>query len=662
MDILECRFYHLTQTVAPLEDEDVKFDTRSHDLADVDEEEPKIFGLDEPPEEEDEFDIDGSDYSAMKVHVLPLYSQLHVEEQMRIFKPVPEGCRMIVIATNVAETSLTIPGVRYVFDSGRVKRKIYDGKTGVQSFEVGWISKASADQRAGRAGRTGPGHCYRLYSSAVYERDFAEHEQPEILRMPIEGVVLTLKSIGLQHVVNFPFPTPPDRLALSKAEKLLTYLGAIEANGAITPAGRELALFSLHPRYGRMLLIGQAQKCTAYAIALVSALAVADLFIPESQAVPCVSRHDKSDTASDSDSDRRVRKRGNQMKIAQVREITEFDASNEVRRAYARAQKLLSANSATCDAIKYLTAICASDHATSLDLFAASHFIRLQALKETVQLRQQLARVIQVRQGSSSMPPISKLPKPDKTLLQIIPQIAAAGYIDCVAQRADLAGKGDGKYVIKKVSRATYVPYVLLFPIEADVAHSGSVNGTAGSRNNNSNSSSSHNDNEYVYCHPSSLLARSRPASLPQYVTYTHLSRPSNSSSTGADADADAVDQKPARVRMHPLAPVTAKQLVSLTAGTPLLQWSSPLSTVGRYSLGSAGAGASAGTSAGVLHPNGDHDQQQPSSTEKGEARREVWSIPSLVGPPGSLGWPLAATKIVQRKDAAIGWTYERFA
>ena len=105
------------------------------------------------------------------LHVLPLYSMLPTEAQLRVFEPPPEGTRLCVIATNVAETSVTIPGVRYVVDCGKSKERKYDVETGVQTFEVDWTSQASAGQRTGRAGRTGPGHCYRLFSSAVFDNE-----------------------------------------------------------------------------------------------------------------------------------------------------------------------------------------------------------------------------------------------------------------------------------------------------------------------------------------------------------------------------------------------------------------------------------------------------------------------------------------------------------
>ena len=116
-----------------------------------------------------------------RVLVLPLYSQLSPEKQYKVFEAVPADTRLIVVCTNVAETSLTIPGVKYVVDSGRSKEKIYDKRLQMSKFTVQWISRASAEQRAGRAGRTGPGHCYRLYSSALFSK-LEEFSKPEILR------------------------------------------------------------------------------------------------------------------------------------------------------------------------------------------------------------------------------------------------------------------------------------------------------------------------------------------------------------------------------------------------------------------------------------------------------------------------------------------------
>lgn len=235
--------------------------------------------------------------SAAPMHILPLYSLLPTHKQLEVFRPTSEGHRLVIIATNVAETSLTIPGIRYVVDSGRAKERVYDPATGVQTFRVQWVSKASAQQRAGRAGRTGPGHVYRLYSSALYEDHFPAFALPEIQRMPVEGLVLSMKAMGIDKVVNFPFPTPPDRGALAKAEELLTLLGALsrpsgsrivggkmvpgEEGGKITALGREMARYPVTPRWAKMLATGGQGECLEYVVAIVAGLSVGDPFVHE---------------------------------------------------------------------------------------------------------------------------------------------------------------------------------------------------------------------------------------------------------------------------------------------------------------------------------------------------------------------------------------------
>ncbi|KAJ8379810.1 hypothetical protein SKAU_G00005880, partial [Synaphobranchus kaupii] len=157
----------------------------------------------------------------------PLYSLLAPEQQAKVFRPSPTGTRLCVVATNVAETSLTIPGIKYIVDCGRIKKRFYDRVTGVSYFKVTWTSQASANQRAGRAGRTEPGHCYRLYSSAVFG-DFKEFSEAEITRRPVDDLVLQMKDLNIEKVVNFPFPTPPPAETLLSAEQLLLALGALE--------------------------------------------------------------------------------------------------------------------------------------------------------------------------------------------------------------------------------------------------------------------------------------------------------------------------------------------------------------------------------------------------------------------------------------------------
>ncbi|KAK3262004.1 hypothetical protein CYMTET_29120 [Cymbomonas tetramitiformis] len=190
------------------------------------------------------------------VLVLPLYAMLPPNKQRLVFEPVPEGTRLIVVATNVAETSLTIPGIRYVVDAGRAKVRSFERGGGLSRYEVEWVSKASAAQRAGRAGRTGPGHCYRLYSSAHFQRSFPEFAPAEIEEVPLEGVVLQLRSMAIDNVRNFPFPTAPEPADLVMAEQTLIRLGALErgGKGKITELGARMARFPVSPRHSRMLL------------------------------------------------------------------------------------------------------------------------------------------------------------------------------------------------------------------------------------------------------------------------------------------------------------------------------------------------------------------------------------------------------------------------
>uniref|UniRef100_A0A183ARI6 Helicase C-terminal domain-containing protein n=1 Tax=Echinostoma caproni TaxID=27848 RepID=A0A183ARI6_9TREM len=234
----------------------------------------------------------GQSTGTMPVHALPLYSLLTPERQQLVFEPPPDGHRLIVVATNVAETSLTIPNIRFVVDSGKVKTKIYDPATGASSFEIVWISQASAEQRAGRAGRVAPGHCYRLYSSQVFS-SMQPFATPDILTRPIDEVVLMLKSyLGSTPLSRFPLPTTPSPIAIEAAECRLITLGALEELSrsssedkirTITRAGRWMARLPLPARFARMLLFADQHQLMPYAVILVAALSVPDLFVTNIQ-------------------------------------------------------------------------------------------------------------------------------------------------------------------------------------------------------------------------------------------------------------------------------------------------------------------------------------------------------------------------------------------
>jgi ATP-dependent helicase HrpB len=185
--------------------------------------------------------------------LVPLHGSLTGEEQDRALRPDPHGRRKVIVATNIAETSLTIEGVGVVIDSGLARVAGYDPQRGLDKLEVRRISKASATQRAGRAGRTGPGTCVRLWSEKEWER-MADFEPPEIKRVDLCSTVLELHAWGKQDPRGFGWYEPPDERMLAAAEGLLAMLGAIGGDAKITDVGRALAGLPVHPRLGRLLL------------------------------------------------------------------------------------------------------------------------------------------------------------------------------------------------------------------------------------------------------------------------------------------------------------------------------------------------------------------------------------------------------------------------
>ncbi|XP_026808352.1 probable ATP-dependent RNA helicase kurz [Rhopalosiphum maidis] len=219
-------------------------------------------------------------FSSTPLWVLPLYSMLPAHKQSKIFEPPPPGCRMCVVSTNVAELSLTIPNVKYVVDCGKTKIREYDPLTSVSRFSIVWESKASANQRAGRAGRTSPGHCYRLFSSALFNDEFPEWNLPEIQTTPIDNVILQMKSMKIDKITNFPFPTPPDKQTILEAEKRLITLGALDADknvaeiSNITPLGKSMAAFPLSPNYAKMLCLSKDRSLLQYMLFIISAMSV----------------------------------------------------------------------------------------------------------------------------------------------------------------------------------------------------------------------------------------------------------------------------------------------------------------------------------------------------------------------------------------------------
>ncbi|MDP2878572.1 MAG: ATP-dependent RNA helicase HrpA [Sulfuricella sp.] len=205
--------------------------------------------------------------------ILPLFARLSAAEQERVFKP--GGARRIVLATNVAETSLTVPGIRYVIDPGYARLLRYSYRSKVERLQVEKISQASANQRAGRCGRVMSGVCVRLYA----EEDFNTRPaftDPEIRRSNLAAVILRMKALGLAEIEDFPFLEPPDSRAIADGFKLLEELGAVDAQRALTETGRQLAKFPIDPRIGRMILAAKAENCLTEVLIIASALSVQD--------------------------------------------------------------------------------------------------------------------------------------------------------------------------------------------------------------------------------------------------------------------------------------------------------------------------------------------------------------------------------------------------
>jgi HrpA-like RNA helicase len=218
--------------------------------------------------------------------VVPLYSTLPPAAQQRIFdappppkvKGGPPG-RKIIVSTNIAETSLTIDGIVYVIDPGFSKQKVYNPRIRVESLLVTPISRASAQQRAGRAGRTQPGKCFRLYTEQSFFKELQEQTYPEILRSNLGSVVLTLKKLGIDDLVHFDFMDPPAPETLMRALELLNYLGALSDEGDMTEMGRLMAEFPLDPQLAKMLIASPKYQCSNEMLSIVAMLNVPQIFV-----------------------------------------------------------------------------------------------------------------------------------------------------------------------------------------------------------------------------------------------------------------------------------------------------------------------------------------------------------------------------------------------
>ncbi|KAL1929926.1 hypothetical protein VTP01DRAFT_1080 [Rhizomucor pusillus] len=215
---------------------------------------------------------------------LPLYAGLTMEEQLRIFQPTPRGSRKVIVSTNIAEASVTLEGIVYVIDTGFVKVRAYNPKTGMEALVVMPISKASALQRAGRAGRVKPGKAFRLYTEETY-KSLRDTSVPEIQRSNLAPVILQLKALGIDNVLRFDFLTAPPAELMIRALELLYSLKALDDVGRLTmPLGMQLAEFPIDPMLGKILLSSGEYKCSEEILTIAAMLSVQNVYMQSARA------------------------------------------------------------------------------------------------------------------------------------------------------------------------------------------------------------------------------------------------------------------------------------------------------------------------------------------------------------------------------------------
>ncbi|XP_060516896.1 pre-mRNA-splicing factor ATP-dependent RNA helicase PRP16 [Cylas formicarius] len=216
--------------------------------------------------------------NAPELSILPIYSQLPSDLQAKIFQRSPEGIRKCVVATNIAETSLTVDGIIFVIDSGYCKLKVYNPRIGMDALQIYPISQANSNQRSGRAGRTGPGQAFRLYTERQYKDELLVTTVPEIQRTNLANTVLLLKSLGVQDLLQFHFMDPPPQDNILNSLYQLWILGALDHTGVLTKLGRQMAEFPLDPPQCQMLIVSTQMECTAEILIIVSMLSVPSIF------------------------------------------------------------------------------------------------------------------------------------------------------------------------------------------------------------------------------------------------------------------------------------------------------------------------------------------------------------------------------------------------
>lgn len=375
--------------------------------------------------------------STAPMHVLPLYSLLDEKKQLRIWDPVPEGQRLVVVATNVAETSITIPNIKYVVDCGRAKEKVWEKETGICEYKVQWISQASAEQRQGRAGRVAPGHCYRLYSAAVFQQQFPVWDTPEVCRTPLEDTVLLMKDMGIKNVESFPFPTQPDAASLHAAVEILRALGAVDGTkDEITVLGKEMMKYPVGVRYAKMIVLArERENVLPLVVGIIAALTGRTPIIRPEELLMRENRNEnQTENKTENQTENQNENKEDEEDEMEV-ENESADATEENEELKKCRESLLLWRDASSDALSSLRLLGAFLHTSTPSLFCKDHFLREKSMREMVELRKQINRLLISQQPSLSSILAKPLVPPNAKQASLLRQIVAAGFIDHVARR-----------------------------------------------------------------------------------------------------------------------------------------------------------------------------------------------------------------------------------
>lgn len=356
------------------------------------------------------------------LEVYPLYGTLPPQQQQKIFKPAPpprtEGGppgRKCIVSTNIAETSLTIDGIVYVVDPGFSKQKVYNPRIRVESLLVSPISKASAQQRAGRAGRTRPGKCFRLYTEAAFKKELIETTYPEVLRSNLSSTVLDLKKLGIDDLVHFDLMDPPAPETLMRALEELNYLACLDDDGNLTVMGRLASEFPLDPTLAVMLISSPEFYCSNEILSLTALLSVPQIFVRPASA----------------------RKRADEMKALFAHPDGDHLTMLNVYHAFKSA-----------------------DAQANPKQWCHDHFLSLRALQSADNVRTQLKRIMETHEIE-----LVSVPFEDKNYYTNIRRALVAGFFMQVAKRDGSSGK---TYVTVKDNQSVIVHPSTVLQSEAD--------------------------------------------------------------------------------------------------------------------------------------------------------------------------------------------------